>query len=104
MFPINIDQDLPASGILTDQEIFDSIKQKDKIDEESESDLESEATEEIPKISSKEALEKTNDLKSFFLAENVGCSTYIDFLFSMENYLLEKTCVKQSKINEYFKN
>ncbi|CAF0934127.1 unnamed protein product [Brachionus calyciflorus] len=46
---INIDQDLPASGILTDQEINDSIKQKDKIDEERESDSESEATEEIQK-------------------------------------------------------
>ena len=85
---------MPVSGTLTDEEIIESLKSNTSSSNQSEEESDVDKISTTTKMSSKEALIKINKLRSFFVSQN-DCAVYVNFLCSMENFLLNKTNTKK---------
>ena len=102
---VSIDAELPAFGTLSDEEIVKKVGCDDQLNIATNSD-EDEEIEEIskPTINPKEALDKINDLRIFFFLNNSDCSSFINNLISMENFLIDNAFTKQPTLNEFLSN
>ncbi|RNA29002.1 hypothetical protein BpHYR1_002609 [Brachionus plicatilis] len=96
---VSIDSNFPERGLLSDVEIISSVNNTAQNDD-SDSDVEIEKPKK-PVISSKEAIDKINDLKDFFLNKNQDFSKLVDFLFNIENVVIEKCNTKQTSIKDF---
>ncbi|RNA31508.1 hypothetical protein BpHYR1_026843 [Brachionus plicatilis] len=99
---VSIDSNFPARGLLSDVEIISSVNNTAQNDD-SDSDVEEIEKPKKPVISSKEAIDKINDLKDFFLNKNQDFSKIVDFLLNIENVVIEKCNTKQTSIKDFVK-
>ncbi|RMZ99283.1 tigger transposable element-derived 6 [Brachionus plicatilis] len=83
-------------------EIISSVNNTAQNDD-SDSDVEEIEKPKKPVISSKEAIDKINDLKDFFLNKNQDFSKIVDFMFNIENVVIEKCNTKQTSIKDFVK-
>ncbi|CAF0866274.1 unnamed protein product [Brachionus calyciflorus] len=100
---VQIDQDVPTFGMMTDEEIIEKIKghgEEEILDELQEE----QATQvnETPVINTRDALIKIKELYDFFLKKNDNCGQYVSSLLEMETYLTSSTNSKQTPITNYF--
>ncbi|RMZ97921.1 hypothetical protein BpHYR1_008492, partial [Brachionus plicatilis] len=86
---VSIDSNFTERSLLSDVEIISSVNNTAQNDD-SDSDVEEIEKPKKPVISSKEAIDKINDLKDFFLNKNQDFSKIVDFLFNIENVVIEK--------------
>ncbi|RNA30581.1 hypothetical protein BpHYR1_052585 [Brachionus plicatilis] len=87
---------------LSDIEIINSISNAENKDD-SDSEVEDITKPKKSDFSSKDAIERINDLKDFFLNKKEDFSNVVDFLFNTENIVLEKCKTKQSSITDFVK-
>ncbi|RNA15504.1 hypothetical protein BpHYR1_026274 [Brachionus plicatilis] len=53
-------------------------------------------------INSKEAIDSINELKQFFLTKKDDNSNVINFLFNIENLIIESSFTKQPSVTDFF--
>ncbi|RNA38629.1 tigger transposable element-derived 6-like [Brachionus plicatilis] len=101
---VSVDSNLAARGSLSDLQILNTVATKKEESDNSDSEIEELTQPKKSIISSKEAIERINDLKDLFLnKQEYDSSNIVNFLFNIENLVIEKSCNKQTTITSYVK-
>lgn len=98
----HIDNDVPASGTLSDSEIIDKVLHADQNNDESENESADETTEE--KISNSRCIELTQELIKGMEQKSFVDEFHIMAVYKIQElFLKQKTNMKQMKISDMFK-
>ncbi|RNA05961.1 hypothetical protein BpHYR1_021085 [Brachionus plicatilis] len=99
---MSIESNLAGVGMLSEAEIVDSIATKNPVEQDSDAEIEEQQDANKQVINSKEAIDRINELKQFFLTQKDDNSNVIKLLFNIEKFIIEGKLTKQPPITDFF--